>query len=393
MGRALRRAARVAGVTGTIPTDAAPPPLRVLVVYEEYGRYGTPMLARTLIGALADHVEVTVVAPDQATASWIAAERPSATTIAAQPVKGWRSLGALRAYRRIIKQVRPHVVHLCFPTPRTGTRYVALAAWSVRGVRCIGAENAYDAPAHPWSRLSTWVAVAALDIHVAVGHKVARIIERDYRLRAGSIRAIHCAVTPRPVVAPRSFGPQPIVGTVTRLSPEKGVDVALRALAAMPETIFVVVGDGGQRADLEQLARDLDRADHTVFVGYQAEPQDSFAGMDVVVQASRREAMGLSILEAMAAGIPVVATDVGSTSESVADGVTGFLVPAGDTVALADRIDQLVRDGELRARMGAAARARYEAHFTAAHHARAWEALYDELAPPATRARRTAVTT
>ena len=392
MGRTLRRAARLAGVTDAVNTDAAPPPLRVLVVYEERGRYGTPMLARTLIGALADHVEVTVVAPNEETASWIAAERPSATTIAAQPVRGWRSFGSLRAYRRIMKQVRPHVVHLCFPTPRTGTRYVALAARSVRGVRCIGAENSYAAPARPWSRLSTWMAVAALDVHVAVGHKVARIIERDYRLRPGSIRAIHCAVTPRPVVAPKSFGPGPIVGAVTRLSPEKGVEVALRALGTMPETTFVIVGDGRWRAELEQLARDLGRGDHTLFVGYQTEPQEYFAGMDVVVQASHHEAMGLSILEAMAAGIPVVATDVGSTSESVADGVTGFLVPAGDATALADRIDRLVRDPELRARMGLAARARYEAHFTAAHLARAYEALYDELAPPATRARRTPVT-
>jgi len=380
-------------VTDLATTDAAPPPLRVLLLYEEYGRYGTPMLARTLIGALADHVDVTVVAPNQETASWIAAERPNASTIVAKPIAGWRSLGALRAYRRIIKEVRPHVVHLCFPTPRTGTRYVALVAWSVRGVRCIGAENAYDTPARPWSRLSTWAAVAALDVHVAVGTNVARIIERSYRLPAGSIRAIPCAVTPRPVVEPKSFGTGPIVGAVTRLSPEKGVDVALRALATVPETTFVVVGDGGRRSELEQLARELGVEARTRFLGYQTEPQDYLAGMDVVVQASRRDAMGLSILEAMAAGLPVVATDVGSTNEAVADGVTGFLVPPDDATALADRLRQLVDDAELRTRMGKAARARYEEHFTAARYARAYEALYDELAPPATRARRTSVTT
>jgi len=383
----------VAGVTDAAPRTEAPPPLRVLLVYEEFGRYGTPMLARTLVGALADYVDVTVVAPGKETAEWIAADRPSAATIVTPPVAGWRSLGALRAYRRIIKQVRPHVVHLCFPTPRTGTRYVALIARSVRGVRCVGAQNSYDAPARSWSRVSTWAAVAALDAHVAVGDNVARIIEDGYRLRPGSIRAIPCAVSPRPVVEPKSFGPGPIVGAVTRLSPEKGVDVAVRALATMPETTFVVVGGGGDLADLEQLARELGRGDRTIFFGYQTEPQDYFAGMDVIVQASRREAMGLTVLEAMAAGLPVVATAVGSTGEAVDHGVTGLLVPPEDVGALADALARLVGDGELRARMGSAARARYEAHFTAARYARAYEALYDELAPAAARRRRAPVTT
>jgi len=379
----------VAGVT-----DAeTPAPLRLLVLYEEYGRYGTPMLARTLVGALADHVDVTVVAPNRETAEWIAADRPTARTITARPVAGWRSFGALRAYRRIITQVRPHVVHLCFPTPRTGTRYVALVARSVRGVRTVGVENSYDAPARPWTRVSTWAAAAALDAHVAVGERVARIIEHEYRLRAGSIRAIASAAVPRPVVDPKSFGPGPIVGAVTRLSTEKGVDVAVRALATMPETTFVVVGGGGQLQELEQLAEDLGRGERTFFFGYQPDPQDYVAGMDVVVQPSRREAVGLAVLEAMAAGLPVVATDVGGMGEAVVDGVTGFLVPPDDVDALADALGQLVGDSELRTRMGAAARARYEEHFSAARLARTYEALYDELAPPATRAPRPSVTT
>jgi len=383
----------MAGVTNASGSDAEQPPLRLLLLYEEYGRYGTPMLARTLVGALADHVDVTVVAPNQETASWIAADRPTASTIVTQPITGWRSLAGLRAYRRIIKQVRPHVVHLCFPTPGTGTRYVALVTRTVRGVRCVGVENAYDAPARPSSRLSTWAAAAALHAHVAVGANVARIIERNYRLRAGSIRVIPCAVSPRPATAPKSFGPGPIVGAVTRLSPEKGVDVVVRALAAMPEVTFVVVGDGGDRPELDRLAHELGRGERTHFFGYQPDPEDYYAGIDVVVQASRREAMGLAVLEAMAAGLPVVATDVGSTGEAVADGTTGFLVPPDDVDALADALTRLVGDAELRTRMGTAGRARYEALFSGARHARAYEALYDELVPPPTRVRRPSVTT
>jgi glycosyltransferase involved in cell wall biosynthesis len=226
-----------------------------------------------------------------------------------------------------------------------------------------------------------------------VGERVARIIEREYRLRAGSIRAVASAAVPRPVVDPKSFGPGPIVGAVTRLSTEKGVDVAVRALATMPETTFVVVGGGGQLQELEQLAEDLGRGERTFFFGYQPDPQDYVAGMDVIVQPSRREAVGLAVLEAMAAGLPVVATDVGGMGEAVVDGVTGFLVSPDDVDALADALGQLVGDSELRTRMGAAGRARYEEHFSAARLARTYEALYDELAPPATRAPRPSVTT
>jgi glycosyltransferase involved in cell wall biosynthesis len=357
------------------------------------GRYGTPMLARTLVGALADYVDVTVVAPDRDTAEWIATERPTARTIVANPIAGWRSVGALLAYRRILTQVRPHVVHLCFPTPRTGTRYVALVTRSMPGVRCIGVENSYNTPARPWSRVSTWAAAAALDIHVAVGERVARIIEHNYALRAGSIRAVASAVTPRPAANPKSFGPGPVVGAVTRLSAEKGMDVTVRAMATMPDTTLVVVGEGGDRPMLEQMAQDLGRGERTHFFGYQSDPEDYVAGIDVLVQPSRNEAVGLSVLEAMAAGLPVVATDVGSMGEAVVDGVTGFLVPADDVAALGDALRRLVDDAELRTRMGAAARTRYEEHFSAARHARAYEALYDELAPPATRAPRPSVTT
>jgi len=369
------------------------PPLRLLIVYEGYSRYGAPMLARTLVESLGDYVQVTVVAPNEETAQWIAADRLDARTIVTEPLTGWRSFRKLFAYRRILRRERPDIVQLCLPTPRTATRYLAPVAHTVRGARVVAVENAYHRSSRTRARVSTRLTATAIDAHVAVGENVARIIETGYGMPSRSIRAIPCAVPDRPVRQAKRLGLAPVVGSVTRLSHEKGLDIALRAMAAVPETTFVLVGHGDDECALQELAQELGRGEHTHFVGFQAEPQDYLAGIDVFVQASRRDAMSLATLEAMAAGLPVVATDVGSTEEAVVDGVTGLLVPPEDVAALHDAITRLLGDPALRARLGAAGRARYEARFTPQRHARAYEALYDELVPPATRARRTDVPT
>ncbi|HVP01395.1 MAG TPA: glycosyltransferase, partial [Solirubrobacteraceae bacterium] len=106
------------------------------------------------------------------------------------------------------------------------------------------------------------------------------------------------------------------------------------------------------------------------------------AAADVVVQPSRNEGLSITVLEAMAAGRPVVASDVGGTRESVADGVTGVLVPPGRPDALAAALDALLRDPRRRAALGAAARARAVASFSAQAMAAATSAVYEELLGP-----------
>src|SRR5262245_32587381 len=115
--------------------------MRLLVVYEEHGRYGTPMIARHLLGALRADVAVTVVAPNAATATWIASERPESAVVALAPVSTWRNLRALWRYRTLIRRIRPDIVQLTLPTPTVGTRYLALVVRLARGVRCVGVEH------------------------------------------------------------------------------------------------------------------------------------------------------------------------------------------------------------------------------------------------------------
>jgi len=364
----------------------------VLLVFEARGRYGTPMIARLLVGALHADLLVTVAAPDMATAEWIAAERPGCQVVAMAPVMTWRSVRALWGYRKLIRRIKPDIVQLTLPAPSSGTRYLALLMRAMRGVRSVGVQNMYGDIPNRRSRVVTKIAMQALDAHVAIGPSLARIIERQYALQPGSVRSIPAAITPHVDAMPHRVAPGPVVGVVARLSPEKGIDVLLRAMARWPEVPLVVVGDGGQRAELEALARDLGRAGSTWFVGFQRRPQDFIAGLDLFVLPSRREGLGLVLLEAMRAELPVVASDVGGIGDVVDHNVTGILVPPDNPEVLVDAIGRLLADPELRARFGVAGRTRLREHFTTEQEARSYEALYDELVPPPTRIRRRSVT-
>src|SRR5262249_55707283 len=125
-----------------------------------------------------------------------------------------------------------------------------------------------------------------------------------------------------------------VIGTVGRLTEIKRQDVLIRAFARVaarhPESRVLLVGDGPLRAVLEALAAPLGVGDRVTFAGYRDRPERFLRLMDVFALTSRSEGMPLAILEAWAAGLPVVASRVGGIPEVVADGRTGLLFPAGD---------------------------------------------------------------
>jgi glycosyltransferase involved in cell wall biosynthesis len=129
-----------------------------------------------------------------------------------------------------------------------------------------------------------------------------------------------------------------VVGTVGRLTEVKRQDRLLRAVAALPDVWLLVVGDGDERANLEQLAGELGVADRTQFAGYQPQPEAYLRAMDVFALSSRSEGFPVSLLEAWAAGVPVVSTAVGGIPDVVTDGADGLLVPNGDGPELADAL-------------------------------------------------------
>jgi glycosyltransferase involved in cell wall biosynthesis len=173
-----------------------------------------------------------------------------------------------------------------------------------------------------------------------------------------------------------------VVATLGVLRAGKGHAEAIAAVDALlsrvPRLRLLVVGDGPERHVVETLARPL--GDAVVLAGWREDVPDLLAGVDVVLHPSFADAFPTALLEAMAASVPVVASSVGGIPEIVDDGVTGTLIPAPPRAdALAAALEPLATDAELRARVGSAARERFERHFTAESWAQRLRALYDEV--------------
>jgi glycosyltransferase involved in cell wall biosynthesis len=174
----------------------------------------------------------------------------------------------------------------------------------------------------------------------------------------------------------------PLVGVIARLEPEKGHRHLLAAwpsvLAGQPDARLLVVGDGSLARSLRAQARRLGVGDSVVFTGRRDDVAALTAELTVAVLPSLREAQGISILEAMARRLPVVATSVGGIPEVVTSGVNGLLVPPADPDALADALVRLLGDAPLRRRLAIAARRTVEERYSLDAQVRQTEAVYDE---------------
>lgn len=173
----------------------------------------------------------------------------------------------------------------------------------------------------------------------------------------------------------------PVVGTVGRLVPIKGHAWLVRAVpqvvAEFPAACFVFVGDGPLCGELRQLGDALGITPHLMFLGTRQDVPDCLAAFDLFVFPSLNEGMGRALIEAMAAGLPVIATCVGGIPDIVTDGTNGVLVPPRDAKALAAAILKLLRDRRRMAVVGEAAKKRVGERFDAGSMVREIERLYD----------------
>jgi glycosyltransferase involved in cell wall biosynthesis len=180
----------------------------------------------------------------------------------------------------------------------------------------------------------------------------------------------------------------PLVAVVSRLTALKGLEQFLQAAAALhsrfPNVRFLVVGETSPHnreylPELQQLAERLRVAHRVIFTGLRSDIPALLSSVSVSVMPSLNEALSNVLLESMAAGAPTVATRVGGTPEALVDGMTGLLVPPGDSGALAEAIGRLLEDRALAAQVGGAARALIANKFSVERMVSETEALYAEL--------------
>jgi glycosyltransferase involved in cell wall biosynthesis len=211
-----------------------------------------------------------------------------------------------------------------------------------------------------------------------------RLIERD------GVHPDLITIVPNAVVsAPDSEEPptglreRPLVGVVARLQPEKGVANFLKAAARVaprfPEAHFVIAGDGPLRQELVALAEDLLLEDRVHFLGFRSDTSALMGSIDVLVVPSLTEGSPLVTLEAMAAGVPVVASAVGGIPDQVRHEKEGLLVPPGDTGAIGDAIVTLLRDPARARSLGEAGRRRATSEFSHAVMVRRIEDVYRDI--------------
>jgi glycosyltransferase involved in cell wall biosynthesis len=204
----------------------------------------------------------------------------------------------------------------------------------------------------------------------------------------GGIDKALAARSPKVVETAARLEGKMVVGTVARLSREKGIGILLEAFAkvhkAVPHAHLLIVGDGSQLAYLQGLARHLGIGDSITWTGQLSweEAMGCLGRMDVVVVPSRYEGFGLTAIEAMACGKPVVASRVDGLAEVIRDGVNGCLVKAEDASALAAALTILLNNDELRKIMGVAARRHVEEYYTYPRFRERCRVLYEPFLKP-----------
>lgn len=171
----------------------------------------------------------------------------------------------------------------------------------------------------------------------------------------------------------------PIVLTVARLDKQKGHEYLIEAASMVPEAVFALVGDGPERGKLETYVKEMNLEKRLVFLGYREDIQEILSGCDLFVLPSLYEGLPLAILEAMAAGKPVIASDINGTDEIINDGKTGILVPPADPNAIAEAIRRVLSDPSLARNLAASGKERAYSEFSSKKMVEGVTRVYEDI--------------
>lgn len=303
----------------------------------------------------------------------------------------WKRPLALSRLISHMRRTRPHVIVVRGYNAEMLGRIAALATGvkhSIVWVHDIG-----NIAPRTWLRnLASRALMPSTSRHFGVADAQRTHLMNDLHCPADKIRIIHNGVDAALFgddddrIDLSEFGlaaDELVVGIVAALRREKDHATLLHAvrilLGDLPQAKILVVGDGPERANLEQLSIELGISKSVYFLGSRSDIHKILRAIDVFVLCSVTECFPLSILEAMACARPVVCTEVGGIGEMVEHGVTGYLVPVRDPQALSDRIKGVLSDPALATRMGQAGRRRVETEFTLERSVAAAEEAIEEL--------------
>ena len=225
------------------------------------------------------------------------------------------------------------------------------------------------------------LALARATTVVVPSRNLESIARREWHLPATRLRYIPNGIDADRFAAPSEDAPlfdrdrdEVIIGTVAPLRPEKNVARLVRVFARLATRLpsrLAIAGAGAQRDEIEALARGLGLADRVIFLGGVAEPQRALALFDIFALSSDTEQMPMSVLEAMAVGLPVASVDVGDVKAMLAPENRGYVVAKADEQAFAEALDVLVSAPQRRAELGAFNRAHVRQHYS-------WDTMVDD---------------
>ena len=349
--------------------------MKTLHVHRIRGIGGSERHLLTLLPALAERgIEPVLVGLDDP--GWDAADFYGALRVPSVRVRSPRDIDPL-LLARLVRELRADVVHTHLVHADV---YGGLAA-KLRGSRLVSTKH-NDDPFRRGAFRHVERGLARLaDGVVAITESLRRFTIDEVGVPASKVETIHYGLDDLPdawgVNAPDGIPEGARIAlAVSRLTGQKGIDVAIRALASLPaDVVLVVLGEGPDRAPLERLARELGVERRVFLLGRVPDVAAWLRRADIFVHPARWEGFGLAVLEAMLAGLPVVATRVSSLPELVVDGETGLLVAADDAAGFAAAVSSALEQPAL----GDAGRARAHAEFSVARMADRHVALYERV--------------
>jgi glycosyltransferase involved in cell wall biosynthesis len=347
--------------------------LKVVTYTDAAGIGGAEISLKHLITTASNTIDITVVGVCQSVVDAIVAERPQAKRIVLPA-------GSFIAHLLTFWQLQPDVIHcnLCSPWACATGLFAALALPKARVVQV------NQLPLRTTdlvTLLCTRFLSLRVDAQVAVGQASAQRMEDFYALGRNTVLSIPNCVPDlgTPEVAPSSPAGKLVVGSIGRLDRMKGHDLLLQAIAQVEHVKVTILGEGHERAALEKLADELGVSDRVSLPGWVDNPRAWLKDFDVVVMPSRSEGFPLTIVEAMLAARPVIATRVGSIPEAVTDGETGILIKKDDVEALVNALRYLRDEPALRTQMGQRGREIAVSQFTVEQMTAQYEALWQKL--------------